>query len=294
MKLLNYEDAEGVRAGVVRNEMVFDVSKLATFENVRSIEDILRSGLLESVEREQAELTEGVPLESVRVVAPLRSPDKVLMVAANYLAHDKEVQVKPPEEPYFFTKFPSCIVSDGDPILVPRVSSHVDWEIELAFVMGKKGKYIRREDALGYIAGYTVANDVTFRDLQLPKGWPNEINQLGPNWVKGKALDGSLPLGPWLVTKDEIPNPQRLSLSLTVNDEQMQSGNTGDMVFGVDKLVEYLSNGITLLPGDLISTGTPAGVAGFTGTPFLKEGDVVISRVERVGTLSNTVARERD
>jgi 2-keto-4-pentenoate hydratase/2-oxohepta-3-ene-1,7-dioic acid hydratase in catechol pathway len=134
---------------------------------------------------------------------------------------------------------------------------------------------------------------VTFRDLQFSKGWPEITNPLGLNWVKGKALDESLPLGPCLVTKDEIPDPQKLSLSLTVNGEKRQSGDTGDMIFGVDKLVEYLSNGITLLPGDLVSTGTPAGVAGFTETPFLKEGDIVVSRVERVGTLRNIVARER-
>ncbi|HUI01792.1 MAG TPA: fumarylacetoacetate hydrolase family protein, partial [Nitrososphaerales archaeon] len=197
------------------------------------------------------------------------------------------------EFPYFFTKFRSALLGPGDQILLPRVSTKVDWEVELAVIIGKGGKYISRDRALDHVAGYTVANDISFRDLQYPPGWPEKLNPLGMNWVKGKALDSSLPLGPWLVTKDEIPDPQNLGLHLRVNGETKQDSSTSDMVFDVATLIEYASAGITLKPGDVISTGTPLGVALWGDRRFLADGDLVEAEVEGIGVLRNPVKREK-
>jgi 2-keto-4-pentenoate hydratase/2-oxohepta-3-ene-1,7-dioic acid hydratase in catechol pathway len=293
MKLVNYRAGQEARAGVFIRGRVYDVAQVSGYEHVRSIDELLSAGKLEILEERAGELSDGIDLEKVSLLPPVSWPDKILLAAVNYRAHGKEQGAPPPKEPYFFTKFRSCLIADGEPILIPSVSRKVDWEVELAFVIGKKGKYIGREAAMEHVAGYTVANDISFRDLQFPEGWPDRPNTLGQNWVKGKALDSALPLGPWLVTRSEVEDPQDLRLWLTVNGTRRQDGTTSDMVFGVDRLVEYLSDGITLLPGDVISTGTPSGVAVFSGAPFLKDGDIVEASVERVGRLRNPVMQER-
>ncbi len=194
--------------------------------------------------------------------------------------------------PYIFTKFRNTLIGAGDDIVLPRLSKQVDWEVELAVVIGRRGKYIAKGDAYSYVAGYTVANDISFRDLQIPPG-PREENRMGLNWVMGKGLDSSFPLGPWLVTRDELQNPHNLAISLSVNGEQRQSSNTGEMIFKIDELIEYISGGITLSPGDIISTGTPAGIARRTGVPYLKDGDRVEARIEGIGTLENVARAEK-
>ena len=286
MKLVSYE------AGGRRHAGVLDGGRVVEVPGHADVGELIARGGVEALLRRRAEGA-GVELRSVKVRAPLAAPDKVLMAAVNYGAHGAEQKTAPPAEPYFFTKFPSCIIGDGESILAPRASAKVDWEVELGVVIGKKCKYVSRSEALSYVAGYTVANDVSFRDLQIPEGWPQRTNPLGQNWVKGKALDSALPLGPCLVTSDEVPDPQRLSLSLRVNGVERQRGSTEDMIFTVAELIEYLSAGITLLPGDLISTGTPGGVALFSGAPYLKPGDLVEATVEGIGTLRNPVEAER-
>ena len=287
MKLASFEWNGRTRPGVVRDGLVFEIPSTS------SIQEILDTGKLAQVEREASNLSKGIELDRVRLRAPLVSPDKILLAAVNYRAHGTEQKAAPPEEPYFFTKFKSCIIGNGDPILIPRSSRKVDWEIELAVVIGKKCKYVHRKDALEYVAGYTVANDVSYRDLQFSEKSGGKSN-FGANWVKGKALDSAYPLGPWLVTREEIGDPQHLSLSLTVNNIKRQVSSTEDMVHPVAELVEYLSDGITLLPGDIISTGTPAGVAVFSGAPFLKDGDVVEATIDGIGTLINPVKAEEE
>lgn len=288
MKLVNFEASHGPQAGVVFGQKIIGLSDVPGFEAVRSVDELLASDRLDELRAELASNhpREGVDLGGVKIRSPISAPDKILCAAVNYVSHGKEHGVAPPREPYFFTKFRSCIIGHGDAILLPRVSAKVDWEAELAVVIGKKGKYIRQEDALEYVAGYTAANDVSFRDLQFAGG------AQGPNWVKGKALDGALPLGPWLVTKDEIPDPQEVRISLSVNGVRRQDSTTGEMVFTVRQLIESASAGLTLLPGDVISTGTPSGVAYFTGTPFLQHGDVVECELEGIGKLRNPVVRE--
>ena len=296
MKLVNFEKEGLVRAGIVKDGKVYDIAAEAgrlgikSLKAVMSVDQLLEDSLVKDAEKNETKLTsgKGVALKSVKLRSPVLYPEKIIMVAVNYSSHGAETKTPLPEYPYLFTKFRSSIVDPEGPVLAPKVSKKVDWEVELAVVIGKEGKNIRKEKALDYVAGYTVSNDVSFRDFQSQR---NE--RLGMNWVKGKAMDASLPLGPWLVTKDEIPDPQKLALSLTVNGKRQQNSNTSGMLFKVDDLVSYASIGITLRPGDIISTGTPDGIAAATGEPFLKDGDVMEATVERIGTLRNPVKRER-
>lgn len=284
MKLLNYESDGNARVGILKE------GRILRLGSATSVEELILRGLSEGLEG-----TAGSSPEDpgrVKIRSPILNPDKILLAAVNYGTHSREKSVSPPTEPYFFTKFRSCIIGQGDPIMVPRISKRVDWEGELAVVIGKKCKYVRKGEALSYVAGYAVANDVSFRDLQVIQERPDKPNTMGQNWVKGKALDSAFPLGPWLVTADEVPDPQKLKLSLSVNGANRQNGSTEDMVFSVAELIEYLSSGLTLLPGDVISTGTPAGVALFSGAPYLKAGDVVEASVEGIGTLRNPVKAE--
>lgn len=298
MKLAHYIDQKGnTRIGTVKGNNVFDLAdslKGGEFADLHSIDDLLSKGKLELLIQRENEVYGGnpVPLESVKIASPLLRPQKIYCAAINYASHSKEQDVKPPSEPYFFTKFGNAIIGQDDPILIPRMSKKVDWEVELAVVVGKKGKYISRERAMEHVAGYTISNDVSYRDLQLPEGYPHKVSPLGQNWIKGKGLDNALPLGPWMVTVDEMGDPYDKRISLSVNGSLKQDTKIGEMVFKVDQLIEYLSNGITLLPGDVISTGTPMGVAAFTGSPFLKDGDLVEAEIEGIGKLRNPVRAE--
>jgi 2-keto-4-pentenoate hydratase/2-oxohepta-3-ene-1,7-dioic acid hydratase in catechol pathway len=227
-------------------------------------------------------------LDAVQLAAPIPRPRKnVLCVATNYLEHIKETagnrdhQGQAPANPVFFTKSPTTVVGpDGEVIVDPAVSSQMDWEAELGVILGKSGKNIREEDALSYIFGYTVLNDVTARDLQVKH----------KQFFKGKSLDTSCPMGPSIVTADEVANPQHLNIKLRVNGETKQDSNTELMIFSIANLISVLSQGMTLEAGDIIATGTPSGV-GFTRKPpeFLQAGDIVEAEVEGIGVLRNRV-----
>lgn len=299
MKLAHYVQDGVTRIGIVSEGFVFDLQNaaerlgLGISKEAGTIDTLLSTGTLESLR--QVEVTaalNGVPVESVRLLSPILNPEKILLLAVNYLSHSKEQKVKPPSEPYVFTKFRNALIAPGQPILIPRVSKKVDWEVELAVIIGRAGKYIAKKDAMNHVAGYTISNDISFRDFQFSTQLPDGKTTLGLNWAKGKGLDSSFPLGPWLVTKDEIPDPHNLEISLSVNGKTKQRSNTSNMIFKIDSLIEYISAGITLKPGDIISTGTPEGVALFTGEPFLKHGDVVEAKIDRIGTLRNPVAAE--
>jgi 2-keto-4-pentenoate hydratase/2-oxohepta-3-ene-1,7-dioic acid hydratase in catechol pathway len=291
VKLVNYKSDGGPRAGYLDGDTVFDLEG----SNSRDVDQILADGVLEELsgaEGKHGSAAGGVPLAKVKLLPPVLLPEKILCVAVNYVSHGKEGSLATPPEPYFFTKFRNAIVGPEDDILIPRVSNKVDWEVELAVVMGRTGKYISKNDAMDYVAGYTISNDVSFRDLQFPPGWPEKLNALGQNWVKGKGLDTAFPLGPCLVTKDQIQDPHNLRISLSVNGETKQVSNTAEMVFKIDSLIESASAGMTLRPGDIISTGTPLGVAVFSGQPFLRPGDIVEGTIEGIGTLRNQVRAE--
>ena len=284
MKLANYESGGELKVGELRKGLIYGIASAS------SIEELISGGLLGKSKVNEG--TRGDDPANVRIRPPVMAPDKILLAAVNYKAHGIEQKTPPLSEPYFFSKIRNCSIGNGDPIILPRVSRKVDWEAELAVVIGKKCKYVSQRESLSYVAGYTVANDVSFRDLQLPEGWPEKTNALGQNWIKGKALDSALPLGPWLVTTDEIPDPQRLRLTLKVNGTERQNASTEDMIFSVAELIEYVTSGLTLMPGDVISTGTPAGVAAFSGVPYLKVGDIVETTIEGIGTLRNPVMAE--
>jgi 2-keto-4-pentenoate hydratase/2-oxohepta-3-ene-1,7-dioic acid hydratase in catechol pathway len=211
---------------------------------------------------------------------PISKPSKILCVGRNYVDHAVETGHSPPVEPLVFSKLSTCVIGHGQSIVLPTASQQIDFEAELVVVVGRKARHVSRANALEYVAGYTCGNDVTARDWQ--KGKP------GQQWLLGKSFDTFAPLGPCFVTADEIPDPQSLSIELRLNGQVMQHANTSDMIFPVDFLIAYISNVCTLLPGDLIFTGTPSGV-GVARRPqvFLHPGDEIEVEVEGIGCLRN-------
>ena len=209
---------------------------------------------------------------------------KFICIGLNYADHAKEAGMEVPPEPVIFMKATSAICGPTDPILLPRGSVKTDWEVELAVVIGSKAKYVELEDAMSYVAGYAASNDISERTYQL---------EGSGHWTKGKSCDSFGPLGPYLVTKDEISDPQNLSMWLSVNGQKMQDGSTSTMVYGVAFLVHYISQFMSLMPGDIISTGTPPGVGlGMTPPVYLKPGDIVTLGVEGLGEHNQTVIPE--
>ncbi|MFC4874093.1 fumarylacetoacetate hydrolase family protein [Negadavirga shengliensis] len=217
-----------------------------------------------------------------RLGVPIHKPSKIMCVGLNYSLHAKESGMEVPKQPVLFMKSTTSLSGPYDPIIIPKNSKATDWEVELAIVIGKKATYVSEEKAMDHVFGYVLHNDVSERDFQL--------NQ-GGQWVKGKSCDTFAPLGPYLVSKDEIKDPHNLRLWLKVNGKTMQDSNTSDLVFNVPQLVSYISQYMTLLPGDIISTGTPAGVGmGLTPPTYLKEGDVVELGIEGLGISKQEVA----
>lgn len=227
-----------------------------------------------------------LPLKETEVkkLLPPISPKKVFLPAVNFKSHSSETLMNPPPFPYFFTKFSNAIIGPEDYILIPKELKRTDYEGEIGIVIGKRAKNVRKEDAMDYVFGFTVVNDVSFRDYQFP-----EVHPYGLNWVMGKSLDTGLPVGPWIVTKDEIKDFYSLRIITRLNGTIVQDGTTRDMIFSVEDMIAYLSKGITLEPGDVITTGTPAGVAEFSGKKYLQEGDVIEVEVTGIGVLRNYV-----
>ncbi|MCW5516861.1 fumarylacetoacetate hydrolase family protein [Muriicola sp. Z0-33] len=214
--------------------------------------------------------------EDVRLGPPLVRPSKLVCVGLNYAKHAQESGMNIPSEPVLFFKATSAIVGPNDDVVIPKGSLKTDWEVELAFVIGKRASYVSEQEAMDHVAGYLLHNDYSEREYQLEREG---------QWVKGKSCDTFAPLGPFLATKDEIPDPHNLNLWLTLNGEMMQNSNTSDFVFGIPKLVSYISEFMTLLPGDIVSTGTPFGVGlGLNPPKYLKAGDMVELGIEGLGS----------
>lgn len=226
-----------------------------------------------------AAVGQAIPFDPAGVLAPVVSPSKIIAVGKNYIEHARETGAAVPDHPIIFTKFPTAIIAPGDAVTWdPALTSQVDFEAELAVVIGKTARRVPQTEALDYVFGYTCANDISARDLQYGDG----------QWVRGKSLDTFCPLGPWLVTADELPDPQRLGIRCLVNGQTMQNSNTGRMIFSVAYLVSFLSRAFTLLPGDIILTGTPDGVGAFREPPvYLKDGDELVVEIDGVGRLVN-------
>jgi acylpyruvate hydrolase len=221
-------------------------------------------------------------VNDVQVEAPVPNPGKIICVGHNYREHILEMGREIPEFPVVFAKFANTVVGPEDDIPFFPISEQLDYEAELAFVIGKSARNVSQEDAMDYVAGYTIVNDVTYRDLQ----------RRTIQWLQGKTVEGSAPMGPWLITTDELTDPSGLEVVLTVNGEERQHTNTANLVFSVQYLVEFLSNLVTLEPGDVILTGTPGGVGVAMDPPtFLKDGDVVTISIEKIGSLENKVKK---
>ncbi len=238
---------------------------------------------------EAGSLKDALVWDDAPFLAPIPSPSKnVFCVGRNYAEHIAEGEraqnqkIGVTEHPVFFTKPPTSIVAPEANILIfPSVSQAIDYEVELAVVIGKPGRNIAKADAYDHVYGYTILNDITARDIQ---------RRHGGQYFKGKGLDGSCPLGPWIVTADAVSDPQSLSIGITVNGEQRQNGTTSDMIFDIPTLIASLSEGLTLEPGDVLATGTPSGVGYAMDPPqFLKDGDTVVCEISEIGTLRNTV-----
>lgn len=217
-----------------------------------------------------------------RLGSPVARPSKIVCIGLNYAQHAKETNAAVPKEPILFFKSTTSLIGPYDTVTIPKNSVKTDWEVELAFVIEKKASYVQEHEAMDYVAGYVLHNDISEREFQLERGG---------TWDKGKGCDTFAPVGPWLVTKDEITDPHNLRLWLKVNDKMMQDSNTYDLVFNIPFLVSYISQFMTLLPGDIISTGTPAGVGlGFNPPVYLKDGDVIELGIDGLGTSKQTCA----
>ncbi|MBD3191698.1 MAG: FAA hydrolase family protein [Candidatus Heimdallarchaeota archaeon] len=222
-------------------------------------------------------------LEEIKFLAPVYNPQKIICLGRNYVEHAKEGGKEPPKNPMIWGKFNSAIIGHQEQILLPKISDKVDVEVELVVVIGKKGKNIPEEEALDHVFGYTIGNDVSARDYQY----------LDKQYTRAKTMDTFCPIGPWIVTKEEIDDPQKLHLELKVNDKTWQKSNTKHMSFSVAYIISYLSKSFTFEPGDLIFTGTPSGVGHYQDPPvYLEEGDTVKLTIEKIGTLINPVGKE--
>lgn len=243
----------------------------------------LAGGVLADLPRINPQSLPRVP-GNPRIGPPVGRVGKLICIGLNYSDHAAELGATPPEDPVVFLKATSSINGPFDPVILPRGSEKSDWEVELGVVIGRRAKYVTEAQAMRHVAGYTIFNDVSERSLQLERSG---------QWTKGKSCDTFAPLGPWLVTPDEMADVQTLDLSVDVNGDRMQSGSTAKMIFGVSRIVSYLSELMTLEPGDVIATGTPSGVGiGHTPPRFLKDGDEMVLRISGLGEQRTPVRAE--
>jgi 2-keto-4-pentenoate hydratase/2-oxohepta-3-ene-1,7-dioic acid hydratase in catechol pathway len=267
MRLVTYDAGAGPRAGILRNERVF-----GAWEG--DLAALLRGPGIAALDED----SEGVPLSDVRLLAPVLTPSKIVCLGLNYGSHAEEAGMEPPETPTFFAKWANALCASGDEVPLPAYSRRVDYEAEVAFVIGRRCKDVPEEDALDAIAGYTLLNDLSARDFQFKT----------PQWQPGKVFDGSAPCGPALVTPDEAGPHDEIEIRLELNGTTMQHATTADLIHSVPAVVAYLSMLMTLEPGDLISTGTPAGV-GSVRKPrvWLQPGDEMVVESPTLGRLAN-------
>lgn len=279
MKLFRYRKDGAEKPGVLMEDRLFDASAFGEDygETFFATDGISR--LKAFLEKEKANLPE---LDrSVEMAAPFQRPSKIICIGLNYTDHAKETGAALPSEPIIFMKATTSFTGPNDPIVIPRGSKKTDWEVELCVVIGKRASYVEEAEAMDYVAGYCLHNDVSEREFQLERGG---------TWDKGKGCDSFAPMGPYFVSKEGVPDVNNLRLWLKVNGQVMQDGNTANLVFKIPYLVSYVSQFMTLLPGDVISTGTPAGVGlGMNPQVYLKEGDVVELGIDSLGEARQTV-----
>ncbi|MFC1876370.1 fumarylacetoacetate hydrolase family protein [Thermodesulfobacteriota bacterium] len=275
MRLIRFGEKGSERPGLLKEGRIVDLRK--HFPDIPDIgEPFFRDGWLTKVRRVT---DQGVEMD-LRLGCPVHQPSKIICLGKNYAEHAREGGFETPEKPLLFSKAMNTLNGPYDPILLPASAGQVDWEVELAVVMGREGKGIRAADAYAHVAGFCVMNDVSGRDAQFGDG----------QWFRGKSFDTFAPLGPCLVTRDEMGDVENLRITAHLDGSLMQEGNTGDLIFKIPFIIEYISRDITLLPGDIISTGTPSGVGIFRDPPILlKPGSVIKCEVEKIGYIENRV-----
>lgn len=292
MKIVTFKDknkAENYRIGALVSENeIADLTSLASNESL-SVNDLLKCFDLENdfLEKAKAAISDNnlakINRRNIEICAPVPRPPKIICVGLNYRDHARESGMAIPKSPIIFSKFTNCAIAAGSPILLPAGSEQVDYEAELAFIVGRWAKNVSREDAMNYVLGYTNFNDVSARDFQFADG----------QWQRGKSCDTFAPMGEFIATKDEIENPHNLRIQFRLNGETLQDSNTNQLIFKIPEIIEFLSASITLEVGDVIATGTPPGV-GFARKPpvFMKDGDTAEVEIEGLGILSNPVKAE--
>src|ERR1700761_802487 len=282
MKLIRFGEASKERTGILINDKRYDTSAFGEDYNEQFFETDGLKRLAAFVKNNKLSEVGN----SVRLGCPFGRPSKLVCIGLNYIDHAKETNATPPQEPVIFLKSTTAIVGPNDDIMIPKDSVKTDWEVELAVVIGKKASYVNEADAMGYVAGYVLVNDVSEREYQLERSG---------TWDKGKGCDTFGPVGPWLVTADEVGDVQNLGMWLDVNGKRMQTGTTKTMIFGVANLVSYISRFMTLEPGDIITTGTPPGVGmGRKPAPvYLKAGDTMRLGVDKLGEQAQEVVAWR-
>ncbi len=277
MKLLRYGPVGKEKPGLLDGSGVLrDLSAIVPDINPEVLSE---AGLAKLRKLDPATLprVKGTP----RMGCPVAGIGKFIAIGLNYSDHAAEIGSPIPKEPIVFMKAISCIQGPNDPVMLPKGSQKTDWEVELGVVIGTRARYVTQKEALSHVAGYCLVNDISEREYQLERG---------PQWDKGKGCDTFGPIGPWLVTRDDIANPQKLNAWLDLNGQRRQTGNTKTMIFGVAKIVSYLSQFMTLMPGDVITTGTPPGVGlGMTPPLYLKKGDFMALGIDGLGEQRQTV-----
>ena len=273
MILIRFGNPGQEKPGILKDGKQLDVSAHFTDYNEQFFAEDGLSRLQDLVKELGGELPE-VPA-GTRLGSPLARPSKIVCIGLNYIDHARETNATPPTEPVIFMKSTTALTGPNDPVIIPRGSEKTDWEVELAVVIGRKASYVEEADAMDYVAGYVLHNDISERAYQLERGG---------TWDKGKGCDTFAPIGPWLVTKEEINDVHNLRLWLSLNGQQMQNGNTSNLIFKIPHLIAYTSQFMTLLPGEIISTGTPAGVGlGMNPQVYLKPGDVMELGIDGLG-----------
>lgn len=269
MKILTYKTDAGLKLGIVQDGQVYPANL--------SVGEFYEQGV--DAWAQLAAAGEALSLDTLTLAPVVPNPSKILCVGLNYRRHAAESGMAVPAYPVFFNKFNNALAADGDAVEFSADWKKVDYESELVFVMGKRAKNVAVEDALDYVMGYCCANDVSERALQMRSG----------QWLLGKSLDGFLPLGPWLVSADEVGDPQTLQIRGTLNGEERQNSNTSDMIFTVAEIIAYATQFMTLEPGDIVLTGTPEGVVlGLPDKPYLQDGDEYVVEIEKLGKLINS------
>ena len=288
MKLVTFQQGDALRPGLLTSRDGRDV-----IIDLLGADPSLPGSIRELLEGGQAALakaaaaadsaTETVDVASIKLAAPIPNPGKILCIGLNYADHAAESGQPLPEYPIVFSKYSNAVIGSGAPVILPKVTDMVDYEAELGFVIGKRGRYIDEADALDYVAGYLPVNDVSARDYQ------ERVSQ----WTMGKSFDTFAPMGPALVTADEVGDPHKLAIRLWIGDEVLQDSNTSQLIFNVPRLVADISEVMTLEPGDIVSTGTPPGVGGARKPPrWLRAGETVHIEIEKLGILSNPIVAE--